>query len=639
MKRTIFPVTYRKKVQNTGITSSAGEFGPGDRGAFNRIPQNTGNPYDSQDYVTRWRQYVHMYETSWEARKIIRIPIEDALRKPWETKGIPEEMTTKIEHRFQELQFTRVLSRSMMLERLLGGCLTFMGIEGQEDDPSIKYDPREGRKLRFLNSVPVSRINRITWDTDPLSENYMRPRQYLINGQLVDVSRCLVWDGDPLFDPSDFYLTSFRANLAGFGPSKLATIWDDIVKAVGTRQAAYQLIKTNNAIIMAIKDLQDLAGTNPGKQQLEILKDVANHLSLYRAAVVDSDKVSIQQSAASFGSVPELIITFIQILSAASDIPATRFLGQAPGGLNATGESDLENYYNVIDALQTQRIEPHIRKMYDVLGYEMFSGEWETCRKSLELKFPSLWNETAEQEASRHSSSIENVNKLLDMGMMGDKKALEELNLKGVMAVDLDEDDLQVLEDDLQVLEDIDLGGEAEPEEEEEDVSPVDQINRLRNVSKYANADAMTKIKAARGEVIDHFSIHGMSIMIENFKGSTRKGVDIDGVPWESILPADYGYIVGTKGADGDEVDVYIGPNPSSELVFVVDQNEILTGEFDEHKVILGTMNIKEATDLYIAGFSDDRGADRIRQITPMHVTQLVEWLGVGDTTSPFGDV
>lgn len=40
------------------------------------------------------------------------------------------------------------------------------------------------------------------------------------------------------------------------------------------------------------------------------------------------------------------------------DILATRFLGQAPGGLNATGESDLQNYYNMIDAFQRLVIGP-----------------------------------------------------------------------------------------------------------------------------------------------------------------------------------------------------------------------------------------------------------------------------------------
>lgn len=465
----------KTRVFNTGVTSSAGEFGIGDRGAYNYVPTNTGNPYDSQDYVSRWRQYTHMYETSWEARKIIRIPVEDALRKPWVPTGIAEEVSGMIEQRLQELQFLRILNRSMMLERLLGGCLTFMGIEEDEDDPNEEYNPKQGQKLRFLNAVPISRISRITWDTDPLSPNYMRPRKYLINGTTVDISRCLVWDGEPLFDPSDFYLTNFRANLAGFGPSKLATVWDDIVKAVGTRQAAYQLIKTNNSIIMAIKDIRDLAGTEPGKKQLRILKNVANNLSVYQAAIVDGRNVDIKQSAASFGSVPELIITFIQILSAGCDIPATRFLGQAPGGLNASGESDLENYYNVIDAIQRQRIEPQLRRMYDIIGYEMF-GHWDAIRGDLEFTFPPLWNETAEQEATRHSSEIDNVTKLLDLGLLGDAKALEELNLRGVLSVKLDEKDLQVLGD---VGQEVTGGKETAPLR--------DNLSRLRNMAKNSN--------------------------------------------------------------------------------------------------------------------------------------------------------
>ncbi len=619
----------KTKMTNAGVASSAGEFGPGDRGAFNYIPNHTGNPYDSQDYVTRWRQYTHLYETSWEARKIIRIPIEDALRKKWITGGIPEEMASRIEQRLQELQFVRVLSRSMMLERLLGGCLTFMGIDDTEDKPEKPYNPKQGEKLRFLNAVPVSRISRMTWDTNPLSANYMRPRQYFINGILVDVSRCLVWDGDPLFDPSDFYLTNYRANLSGFGPSKLATLWDDIVKAVGTRQAAYQLIKTNNAIIMAIKDLQDLAGTDPGKKQLKVLKDVANHLSLYKAAIVDGEKVDIQQSSASFGSVPELIITFVQILSAASDIPATRFLGQAPGGLNASGDSDLENYYNMLDSLRTQRIEPQLRRIYDVIGYEMFPY-WENIRKDLEFTFPPLWNETAIEESTRHTNEIDNVIKLLDMGLLGDKKALEELNSRGVISIELHEDDLQLLEEASKFMG-----------EEDESTLPVSEsLARLRNVEKHTNADkALKDFLFGTHKKTKHFTMHGLGITIESPKGSIRKGVDLDGTPWESVLPEDYGYIDGTKGMDGDELDIYIGSTPDSELVFVVDQKDFRAtkNRFDEHKIILGATNLKEAREIYIAGFSDNRGAERIIAITPVSMKEFVQWTE-GDIIEPFKD-
>jgi phage-related protein (TIGR01555 family) len=356
-------------------------------------------------------------------------------------------MAKAIATRLDRLQFASVLKRSLILERLLGGCLTFLGIEDDEDEPAKPYHPKKTKaRLAFCNSIPISRISRVTWDTDPLSEGYMRPEMFLVNGQEVHTSRCLVWDGEPLFDPYDFALTNFRSNLAGFGPSKLAPIWDDIVKAVGTRQAAYQLIKTNNAILMAVNDLQSLAGTASGKQALAKLKEIANNISVYNAALIDGEKVEVQQNAASFGSVPELILTFIQILSAASDIPATRFLGQAPGGLNATGDSDLENYYNVIDAYQRQRIEPQLRRIYDVIGYSINAERWHKERNDLEFNFPPLWNESELEEAQKNSQVIDNVLKLLENNLITEEKAIQEINAKGALSVMLDEDDLGVLD-------------------------------------------------------------------------------------------------------------------------------------------------------------------------------------------------
>jgi uncharacterized protein len=436
---------YRQRLQNASVTGYSGSMDVSDRGYGTVLPMYTDNPYTSQDYLYRWRQYVMMYETSWEARKICRIIPEDALRKEWVAEDIPEEMAHEIQGRLNQLQFIEVLKRSLILERLLGGCLTFLGIEDVIDDPSREYIPEYGFRLRFVNSLPISRISRTSWETNPLSEHYMRPESYLINGETVHRSRFLVWDGSPLFDPLDFTLTNFRANIAGFGPSVLASVWDDIVKAVGTRQAAYQMVQTNNAIIAMVSDLQDLMGTSAGKTSLQKIKDIANQLSLYRAAMIDGEKVELSQHSASFGSVPELIITYLQVLSAGSDIPATRFLSQAPGGLNATGESDLENYYNVIDAFQHQHIEPELRKIYDVIGFEMFPNEWRKARENLTFNFPPLWNLSELEEAQRGQLTIDNVIKLLQERIISEERAIEELNLKGVLSVHLDSEDVSLL--------------------------------------------------------------------------------------------------------------------------------------------------------------------------------------------------
>lgn len=440
--------TVSNRIQNASFTAySGGQLGDGDRGAYHMLPNYTGNPYDSNDYIFRWRQYCHLYEISWEARKIIRIPIEDAMRKDWEVKGIEEAKANQIKTRLDQLGFKLSLMRAMILERLLGGCLQFFGIEDNRDEPEREYLPRNGYRTRFINTVPISRIARVDWGTDPLKADYMRPEKFLVNGVQVHTSRCLVWDGEPLFDPYDFALTNFRSNISGFGPSKLAPIWDDIVRATGIRQAAFQMAQMNNSIIAALEGYQDLRGTAPGQNKLSEIKKLVNELSVYKAAILDKGKVDVTTLAASFGSVPEMMITSLQILSAASDIPATRFIGQAPGGLNATGESDLENYYNVIDAIQKQRMEPRLRKTYDIIGWQMFPNSWAEDRKKLEFEFPPLWNLSELEEADRTSKIIDNMAKLLENRLITEEKAIEELTKKNVVGVTLDDMDMSSLKD------------------------------------------------------------------------------------------------------------------------------------------------------------------------------------------------
>lgn len=816
----------RSQIQNSSFSGNSGALGVGDRGAWQSIPNYTGNPYDSNDYIYRWRQYVRLYMTSWEARKIIRIPVEDALRKDWELEGIDDKIARTLKTTLDQLRFRQVLSRSLMLERLLGGCLTFMGIEDSVDDPEKPYHPRRGQALKFLNAIPLSRIARITWDNNPLSPHYMRPYKYLINSETVHVSRCLVWDGDPLFDPYDFLLNDFRSNLAGFGPSVLATVWDDIVKAVGTRQAAYQMIQTNNAIIMAVEQLRDLKGTNPGNESLKKLEEIANNLSVYRAAVVDGKKVDIKSHSASFGSVPELLLTFIQVLSAASDIPATRFIGQAPGGLNATGESDLENYYNTIDAMQHQRIEPAIRRTLDVVGYNKFGEVWHKERENLIVNFPPLWNASELEESQKNSGNIDNVMKLLEQGLITDEKAIEEINAKKALSVILDETDIALMdgydENGYDVTPTPHGGGEegaaGSPPAPSSSRAYSSKINRLKNAARISDgyddrewakgmrverehddvtggdeekvalivkahldeapdyysrlekveneapdqkvicvdfdgtiadysdgfqgedvfgkplpsaaktlgalkdmgckiiiftcrqatpalyrylavneipfdeinsnpdqpantnegkpvADVYLDDKAvpftdwnkAKKDIIEaiqnslqfdtdltrptksqaeagnykkhHIKLHGLDFAIENPKGSERRGEDAGGKLWASIAPAHYGYIKRTEGADGDEVDAYIGPWEDSELVFIVDQLDPESKAFDEHKVIFGCLSMLQAKELYLSGFGDGKAEARLGAITPTTVSGVTEWLKKdGRTKEPFNN-
>jgi hypothetical protein len=131
-----------------------------------------------------------------------------------------------------------------------------------------------------------------------------------------------------------------------------------------------------------------------------------------------------------------------------------------------------------------------------------------------------------------------------------------------------------------------------------------------------------------------HVEIHGLDVSIENPQGSERSGTDADGVVWKNTMQDHYGYIKRTVGADHEQIDTFVGQNPASRKVFVVDQNDPNTGKFDEHKVMLGYDSMADADAAYHRNYEpgwNGRGA-----ISEMPIGMFKEWLANGDTKSPF---
>lgn len=100
--------------------------------------------------------------------------------------------------------------------------------------------------------------------------------------------------------------------------------------------------------------------------------------------------------------------------------------------------------------------------------------------------------------------------------------------------------------------------------------------------------------------------VFGLKISIENPCGSTRSGVSDDGKKWENVLRSHYGYIEKTKGNDGDEIDVFVkeGTSPDwSGQIYVINQVNPKTGEFDEHKCMIGFNDHDEAVANYLSNY------------------------------------
>ncbi|WP_231563072.1 MULTISPECIES: LPD38 domain-containing protein [Aeromonas] len=174
---------------------------------------------------------------------------------------------------------------------------------------------------------------------------------------------------------------------------------------------------------------------------------------------------------------------------------------------------------------------------------------------------------------------------------------------------------------------------------------------KVREYAAPAASEPVQQIEAARAEVAPeptdaqkeagnykkgHLKLQGLDIALENPKGSTRSGTDKDGKAWQSTMAHDYGYIKRTLGADGDHVDVFIGEQPDSETVYVVDQVDPNTGKFDEHKVMMGFADEQAAQAGYLANY--EKGWKGLGSIKAMPVEEFKRWVKGGDTTKPVGE-
>lgn len=111
-------------------------------------------------------------------------------------------------------------------------------------------------------------------------------------------------------------------------------------------------------------------------------------------------------------------------------------------------------------------------------------------------------------------------------------------------------------------------------------------------------------------------AFQGLPISVENRKGSVRKGCDPKWGCWRTKMKLPYGYIRGTKGMDGDEVDVFVGPKVDAKNAYVITimkQPEFKTE--DEQKVMLGFGSVKEAKKVFFDHYDDPRFFGKIKTI------------------------
>ena len=125
----------------------------------------------------------------------------------------------------------------------------------------------------------------------------------------------------------------------------------------------------------------------------------------------------------SFAGLPEVYESMCLNLCGASHYPMTKLFGRSPAGMNATGESDLKNYYDYVDTLRESKLRPALEQLLPVIAM----SAWGSVPENLDISFPPLWTPTASETAQIAERKALAIRDIFQAGLIQADTALREL--------------------------------------------------------------------------------------------------------------------------------------------------------------------------------------------------------------------
>lgn len=543
------------------------------------------------------------------------------------TGGLKPDKIEKISESATSLGIWSAVTSALKWDRLYGGCIVVMLIDGQDYKTPLRIDTVG--KGQFKGLLVLDRwmvdpsLNDLITDPGP---NMGLPKYYNVTADApalpytkIHYSRVMRLGGLEL--P---YWQRVQENL--WGISVLERLNDRMIMFDSATTGAAQLVYKSYIRTYAIEDLRDIASAG-GPAQAGLIRYVEmmrRFQGIEGITLLDAkDKMEIMQHSA-FGGLSDVLTQFGQQLSGALQIPLVRLFGQSPAGFS-TGDTDLRMYYDSIEQQQIRTLKVPMTRIYRMIG----QSEGIIVPDGFGLKFNNLWKLLEPEKAEISSKITTAVIQANEAGLVSDKVAMEELRqsseITGVFS-NITDEDINAADDvpapPMESVMGMTNATDPNQEESEEKEMPK-KTPKDRKATIKMFQDSIQAVSAMK-------RIHDLDIVIENPKGSLRRGGKGDD-SWQVALPADYGYIRMHEGADGDQIDTYVGSSFDSPDVWIINQRDPKSHAFDEHKCMLGFPTLEAAIGTYRAGFSDGSGDKRIGGIFGMSMDAFKNWLRSAD--------
>lgn len=352
-------------------------------------------------------QCENIYLSSWIAKKIVEIPMEYIFKNGFTFKVEGnDKLTEQVTQLAENIDIIEKVKLCEMYKRVYGGAVLF--IKNPHQDLLKKFDATACKTApNSIDFVPMDLTYlAVTPYTDIVSGKYFEPKTISMAGLTADESNCVIFRG---IQVPKRRMPQFRyIGMSVFQNIFQAMIMDDYVS-----KGIANMVWRNNRWYYKIDGLSEMAKEGNEALALTRLAMVEDSMNILSAGIVDKND-EVQLISQGFGGLPEVDQRSLERLAAASNIPATVLLGKSPDGMNATGDGDLENFYNYIESEQ-RKITPQLKQIFNVLIC-MITGQ--------EVKFEFEFNKpnqiTPARQMTIDAQVLDNVQKMDSLGVPED---------------------------------------------------------------------------------------------------------------------------------------------------------------------------------------------------------------------------
>lgn len=399
-----------------------------------RLGYGSQSPLEATEYpLTRMTDNYallnSLYRDNWVVQNVVGLMVDDMLREWYKIRGsISPDLLDELERVERVTKVREKLNLGLRWGRLYGGAAGLILIKGQEgmlDKPldldTIMPGTFAGLMIldRWMGIVPDMGLVQDIGDPD-----FGLPEYYTINDSTGHVvakvhhSRVVRFTGRDLPEIE-------RIAEVYWGESEVEALYKDVVAHDNVSANMAALTFRANINTMEVQNLEQLFSLGSVEQQKRfwnVMQAQSVMMSNFGFQLVNKGD-QMKNTQYTFTGLQEVYESMCLNLCGASHYPMTKLFGRSPSGMNATGESDLQNYYDYVDSQREAKVRPALEKLLPIMAV----SAWGQIPDNLQIYFPPLWTPTAKEVADIAKSKAEAIVSTYQAGLLNVDTAQKEL--------------------------------------------------------------------------------------------------------------------------------------------------------------------------------------------------------------------